>query len=131
MPTVESRARALLVCRIALVCVIASLCFSVGEGLRLTPFPVTTLSGAEANNSQLNLGATRGKSQNAYGPVAMPMRVQQRGKCQIVEFGTPPAQDSRELIAHQVLLRNRGESANFDSTLFRSPSTGRAPPFVS
>jgi hypothetical protein len=87
MPTVAARARALLICRIALVCVITSLCFSVGEGLRLTPFPITPLAGDEASSSQPNVNTTRGKAQNAYGPVALPTRVQQRGKCQIVEFG--------------------------------------------
>ncbi|HKY41567.1 MAG TPA: hypothetical protein VJM50_00625 [Pyrinomonadaceae bacterium] len=106
--------------QIALVCVTTSLCFSVGEGLRLTPFPVA-----------LDINASFQKLLARYGPVALPTRAQNRGKWQTVEFGNPPAQDCHELTAHQVLLGDTGEDDDVLSVLFRYSSTGRAPPFTS
>ena len=107
-----------------LVCVIASLCFSVGEGLRLRPFPVSD----STTNTQLSVNASPALTR--YGPVDLPTRAQNRGKRQTVEFGSLPAQDYRELTAHQVLFRETGEGVTVFSG-FRFTSTGRAPPFIS
>ena len=123
----DFKIRPLFVRRIVLVCVIASLCFSVGEGLRLRPFPVASES--DATNTRID--ASSQSTLATYGPVALPTRVQNRGKWQTVEFGNPPTQDCHELIAHRVLLRERDEAVDVVSALFRFSSTGRAPPFIS
>ena len=116
---------------IVLVGVIASLCFSVGEGLRLRPFPVSALAVSEATNTQLNDTASYETSPCKYGPLDVPTRVQKRGKRQAVDYGYAPAQSSRELTAHQVLLPDTGEAVDIVSLLYGSRSTGRAPPFIS
>jgi hypothetical protein len=123
----DFKIRPLFVRRIVLVCVIASLCFSVGEGLRLRPFPVASES--DATNTHVN--ASSQSTLATYGPVALPTRAQNRGKWQTVEFGNPPTQDCHELIAHQVFHRDRDEGAGVVSILFRFSSTGRAPPSFS
>jgi hypothetical protein len=114
-----------------LVGVIACLCFSVGEGLRLRPFPVSALAEAEASNTQPNATASYKTSLCKYGPLDVPARVQNRGKRQVVDYGNPPSQSSRELAAHQVLLSGASEPVGVASLLFGSGPTGRAPPFIS
>ena len=106
------------------MCVIASLCFSVGEGLRLRPFPISD----STTSSQLTINASAQIALTQYGPVDLPTRAQNRGKRQIVEFGNPPAQEWRELTAQQVLFCDSGEGLKVFSALYQFTSTGRAPP---
>ena len=80
-----------------LVGVIACLCFSVGEGLRLRPFPVSALAESEATNTQLNATASYETSLYKYGPLDVPTRVQKRGKRQVVDYGNTPSHNNREL----------------------------------
>ena len=114
-----------------LVGVIACLCFSVGEGLRLRPFPVAALAGSEATNSQLNATASHETSLYKYGPLDVPTRLQKRGKRQLVDYGNAPSQNNRELPVQQVLLSNADEPAGTVSLSFKSHLSGRAPPSYS
>lgn len=114
-----------------LVCVIASLCFSVGEGLRLRPFPVSDPAQNEATNSQFSVTAFSLDARSRYGPVDLPTRTQSRGKRYLVEFGNPPAQEWRVFFTPQILLADTSAGASFISILFRFDSTGRAPPDLS
>ena len=111
-----------------LIGVIACLCFSVGEGLRLRPFPVSALAESEATNTQPNATASYEISLCRYGPLDVPTRVQKRGKRQVVDYGNAPSQDGRELTVHQVPLSSADESASIVSLLFGSHLSGRAPP---
>lgn len=114
-----------------LVGVIACLCFSVGEGLRLRPFPVSALAQSEATNTQPNATASYEISLCKYGPLDVPTRVQKRGKRQVVDYGNAPSQNSRELTLQHVLLSGAEESAGIVS-LFSVPHlSGRAPPYHS
>lgn len=111
-----------------LVSVIACLCFSVGEGLRLRPFPVSAFTESEAPNTQLNATASYETSLYKYGPLDVPTRVQNRGKRQVVDYASSASQTSRELTSHQILLSTAEEPAGIVSHLFRSRLSGRAPP---
>jgi hypothetical protein len=126
-PTTQFRIKRFFVRQSVLVCVIASLCFSVGEGLRLRPFPVSN----STTNAQLTVNASAQNALTRYGPIDLPTRAQSRGKRQMVEFGNPPAQEWRELTAQQVLLRDSDEGVSSFSCLLRFTFTGRSPPFVS
>ena len=111
-----------------LVGVVACLCFSVGEGLRLRPFPVIALAESEAANTQLNATASYENSLYKYGPLDVPTRVQQRGKRQVVDYGNVPSQNSRELTVHPVLFSSTDAPDGIVSFAFRSHLSGRAPP---
>jgi hypothetical protein len=113
-----------------LIVVIASLCFSVGEGLRLTPFPVSALQNDEATNARRPSQISNETSLRKYGPLDVPTRVQKRGKRQVADYGNPPSHSSRVLIVRQVLLPETGEPIGIASLLCGLHSTGRAPPFI-
>lgn len=54
------------------IVVIAALCFSVGEGLRLTPFSVSPLIGVEATDTPLTTKTSDKISNHKYGPLDVP-----------------------------------------------------------
>jgi hypothetical protein len=118
MPSSRCRIKAF-VQQIMLVCVITSLCFSVGEGLPLRP---STVANDKTETS------VKSSSLNKYGAVNLPTRPQSRSKRQIVDFGTPPTQHFCESPALQVLFRVNTEGVSLVSLLLRSSATGRAPP---
>jgi hypothetical protein len=115
---------------VILIVVIASLCFSVGEGLRLTPFPVSALLRAEEPNFLLDAKASNGPSFYKYGPLDVPAQTQKRSKHQAADFACPPSGDARELLTYRCPSRKQ-ESVHVVSVLFVLRTAGRAPPFVS
>ena len=60
-----------------LAVIIGSLCFSVGEGLRLTPFPVSSLTENSEND------------RSKYGPLDVPAQPQKRSKRQALDLAGP------------------------------------------
>jgi hypothetical protein len=128
MMSAKSGATSCFVSTTVLVGVIACLCFSVGEGLRLRPFPVSALAESEATNTQLNASASHENSLYKYGPLDVPTRVQKRGKRQVMDYGNAPSQNSRELIVQQVPLSSADKPAGIVSLSFESHFSGRAPP---
>lgn len=110
-----------------MVGVIACLCFSVGEGLRLRPFPVFALEESEGTSTQPNATASHETSLYKYGPIDVPTRVPKPGKRQVVDYGNAPFQNSRELTVQQVLL-TADEPDIILSLSFESHLSGRAPP---
>ena len=107
--------------------IIGALCFSVGEGLRLTPFPVSQVkeykdltSGNEAAGSLLA----------KYGPIVAPSSVQKRSKRQTTDFVCATLAADKRVI---MLMRHYAadESRPLASSRFFSRSAGRAPPLVS
>ena len=111
-----------------LVGVIACLCFSVGEGLRLTPFPVSELAETEATSIQFDPTVSYETSLYKYGPLDVPTRVQKRGKRQVVDPWNAPSQNSRELTVHLVIHSSIDEPAGIVSLPYGSHLSGRAPP---
>ena len=109
--------------------VIACLCFSVGEGLRLRPFPVSALAQSEATNTQPNMSASFEISLSRYGPVDVPTLVQKRIKRPVVDHGNTPSQNSRELTVQRAVLSSANESAGIVSPFFESHLSGRVAPY--
>jgi hypothetical protein len=106
------------------------LCFSAGEGLRLTPFPVFGREAAEATNKQLQVIASNEIS-TRYSPTIVSTRPLNRGLQHVVEYGNPPAQSSRELPAQPFLLRSTDDAPGLVSLFLNLPIPSRAPPFAS
>ena len=111
--------------------VIACLCFSVGEGLRLRPFPASALAHSEARTPHLNATSSYEVSRCKYGPLDVPTRIQKRGKRQVVDFGNGPSQNSRELTVQHVLLSSAEKPDGIVSLLSGTHLSGRAPPYHS
>jgi hypothetical protein len=120
---------------VILTAVIASLCFSVGEGLRLTPFYPPSVARVEATNLQLD---TKGSHDIAfykpslykYGPLDVPTQTQKRSKRQAVDFACPPSARTREIPTCRISSPEH-EPFHIVSVVFVSPQAGRAPPSVS
>ncbi len=106
-----------------LFAVLGSLCFSVGEGLRLRPFPVST-----------NLTDTRAyeftNKISQYGPLDVPAQSQKRSKRQTVDFDCPSCVGSRGDVTYSSVFFEY-EIVDAASTLFVPHPAGRAPPFRS
>lgn len=113
---------------IILIGVIACLCFSVGEGLRLTPFPVSPLAETGAKTVERHVSTLFETSLRKYGPLDVPTRAQSRGKRQAVDFGYPPSQSNRELADPQVWLAYSSKPLRIVSHLSGSHLSGRPPP---
>jgi hypothetical protein len=97
--------------------VVACLCFSIGEGLRLTPFPVSNITETETSKDDDN-------SIRKYGPLDVPTRTKNR-KRQLVDYvcSTP----ARSLSQHRSIASEDELIAGPSLPLSSHPS-GRAPP---
>ena len=115
--------RSFLTRTIIVIGVIACLCFSVGEGLRLRPFPVSTVE------SGLNISYEA--SARPYGPLDVPTRVQTRSKRQAADYAVPPFQNTQAPTIHCVPFFAWGELVAIASTQVGSIPPGRAPPAIS
>ncbi len=114
---------------LSLIVIIGALCFSVGEGLRLTPFPVTALTRIEVSNVQLDAYVSHEISLYKYGPLDVP-QTHHHSKRQDIEFASPPSMRGSEIPTYL------GRSSDDElvptlSILFVSRPAGRAPPLVS
>lgn len=116
--------------RIIMVAVIACLCISSSEGLRLTPFPVFELAAVEATKKQIRSTASYEVS-NKYNPTTMPTRPMKRGKHQVVDVATLPSEGTRKLAVQPVFLPIACAAFDGVSPLPFSPIPGRPPPFAS
>ena len=100
--------------------IVGSLCFSVGEGLRLTPFPVS----AQLEESK----DVADRALSKYGPLDVPSHVQKPSKRQTTDFA-PPSQSASCSSVTFVFQRLEDQSVQLSSSLFVSRPSGRAPPF--
>jgi hypothetical protein len=106
--------------------IIGSLCFSVGEGLRLTPFPLvsqTQDAGAAADLSS----ATR-SSLSQYGPLDVPTQTQKRGKRNVVDLASGPHTQTQPVFV-AVVPSSEYEADALNYLALIAPPSGRAPPF--
>ncbi len=113
---------------VLIVVIVGSLCFSVGEGLRLTPFPVSHLLQIEEPNGLSVAKDAGGLTRSTYGPLDIPS--QKRSKRQTTDFGSQPQVENSPIVAF-VAHRFEDKSVQLRSTLFVARPAGRAPPFVS
>lgn len=109
--------------------IVGSLCFSVGEGLRLTPFLVSNLLQVEEPNGLSFAKDAGGLTRSTYGPLDIPSQVQKRSKRQTTDFGSQPQVINSPTVAF-VSHRFEDESVQLRSTLFVSRPAGRAPPLL-
>lgn len=124
----ETWARAVLV-----VGVVACLCFSAGEGLRLTPLP--SLPPVEVGPTELQASVTlaRAAHLNRTGPLDVPAQgqAQKRGKRQAPECECPPSVNARELPFQQSTPSGTDGQPVRASRLLVARPPGRAPPHAS
>jgi hypothetical protein len=109
-----------------LAVVIGSLCFSVGEGLRLTPFPVTALSPIEDSSTVVSVKETN-VSLTKYGPLDVPAQSQKRGKRNIVELASASTA-RREPVFTFVVATFVYEADHLNLPAHLARPSGRGPP---
>lgn len=115
---------------ILLIGVITSLCFTVGEGLSLTPFPVSALAEPAQPGGGLQVAELREARPHKYGPLDKPTQAQKRGKRQTPEGEYPPSQNTRKPIAYQLYSPCPHLPAAVTSTLLSAGPADRGPPFA-
>ena len=114
--------------RTLLVSVIACLCFSAGEGLRLTPFPVSAVTRASGPQGLLSASQSRKTSPEKYGPLTVPRQTQTRKRSDTGIDGLPPQTATDLRPPHLYVLAASDEPTCFASLLFSSRARDRAPP---
>lgn len=105
-----------------LAVIVGSLCFSVGEGLRLTPFPISSVTETAETNVK--------KSITQYGPLDVPAQPQKRSKRQVLDLAAPETPIARKFVTSFCYL-SEFEAVDTASVLFVPRPDGRAPPFLS
>ena len=101
-----------------LVVIVGSLCFSAGEGLRLTPFRVSSLTENSEND------------RSQYGPLDVPAQLQKRSKRQALDLAAPASGETRKTVT-AFSYRSEYETVETCSVLFLHRPEGRAPPSIS
>ena len=113
-----------------LAVIIGSLCFSVGEGLRLTPFPNPIFSSTQDAGDRDSTGTIREVTVAKYGPLDVPAQTQKRAKRQTLDLAADSLTSTRTFF--KTAVRSFTLEAHTAHTLsFIAPNSGRAPPFQS
>lgn len=113
-----------------LAVIIGSLCFSVGEGLRLTPFPNPTLLSSQDSHDLNDAGIIGVAIVAKYGPLDVPTQAQKRSKRQALDLASDSLIASRPVFMLAVRSSN-DESKAPHRLSFSAPHSGRAPPVQS
>ena len=113
---------------VLLAVIIGSLCFSVGEGLRLTPFPVSMISLNQDDGN--DVGTIDEIVVARYGPLDVPAPAQKRTKRHSVNLVCDVATGMRPFVA-SIVKRSSDAIELPDPLSFIAPNSGRAPPFQS
>lgn len=112
-----------------LAVIVGSLCFSVGEGLRLTPFPIVELSQSQDSSTVASLKDSH-VSLSKYGPLDVPAQSQKRGKRNTVELASA-SQARREQVFTVVVATFKHEADDLNLLPHLARPSGRAPPLNS
>ena len=112
-----------------LAVIIGSLCFSVGEGMRLTPFPITALSQIEDSSTAVDIQEIN-VSLSKYGPLDVPAQSQKRGKRNTVELASASTA-KRELVFTFVIDTFAYEADHLNLLPHIARPAGRGPPLNS
>jgi hypothetical protein len=110
--------------------VIACLCLSVGEGLRLRPFPVSILAAAVVTDAQPNKSVKHENSRRKYGPLDVPTRIITRSKRQASDYVKSSSQEDLQLAIHGLLFFGSSDLEGIVSDHVASIAQGRAPPLI-
>lgn len=112
-----------------LACIVAALCFSAGEGLRLTPFPANDLAGTTLREGQLGDRGTGETSTPKYGPIDLPKRTQARNKHKVFDVDCLSAPIAFSAPSPFCNLPVVADTTDVASLQVISPARDRAPPF--
>ena len=109
--------------------VIACLCFSIGEGLRLTPFPVSPSCLNTTSALLISVTVAPETSLQRYGPINVPSHAQclKRGKRHTVDCEFPPP-NARRLPGNDAQRQVMEGVIDLGSPLPISQLADRAPP---
>ncbi len=102
--------------------IVGALCFSVGEGLRLRPFPVSS--------STENAHTPEKDALSHYGPLDVPAQTQKRGKRPVLDLACPDTAAALKPVTSFSYLFEY-DPVDSGSPPFVPRSKGRAPPFLS
>ena len=109
--------------------IIGSLCFSVGEGLRLTPFPIAAPSRTQDSSTVVSVKENP-VSLSKYGPLDIPAQTQKRGKRSTIELASAsPA--GREPVIQFVVGTFEYDADELSFLPHIARPSGRAPPLNS
>ena len=111
-----------------LICIIAALCFSAGEGLRLTPFPANSVAGTTLQEGQLDNHGSVETYTTKYGPIDLPKRTQARSKQKVLNIdclSTPLAVNESSRFCRVPGVGDANKVASFQ---LLSSARDRAPP---
>lgn len=113
--------------------VIACLCFSAGEGLRLTPLPALALAETNSSALQVNTTLSRGTPQYLGGPLDRPaqVQVQKSSKRQLLDCECPPISGTSETRFHQLPYLSASDGVDRASRFVEAQPPSRAPPLIS
>lgn len=109
-----------------LAVIIGSLCFSVGEGLRLTPFPLLS----QTQDSGVDLSSSTPSSISKYGPLDVPTQTQKRGKRNVVDIASGSRVATAPVLV-SVVCSSEYDAGDLNHLTLSAPPPGRAPPFQS
>jgi hypothetical protein len=111
---------------IVVVLTLVALCFSVGEGLRLAPFPVSqNVEVDPAAASSIN-GISQ-SSVHRYGPLNVPAQAHKRSKRFAIDLSCPVSLYTNEFLARRYTTSER-RSITVTSVLAVAFPSDRAPP---
>jgi len=130
MKTFSRMTNSVLTTTALLAVIIGSLCFSVGEGMRLTPFPNTSLAPVHNASELMDAGTIDELSVAKYGPLDVPAQTQKRGKRQAPDLVSESVTGTRPVVTSAV-YSFAYEAAKPHCLSFIAPHSGRAPPFQS
>jgi hypothetical protein len=108
-----------------LVVIVGSLCFSVGEGLRLTPFPL--LAQTQDASAATDISSATRSSLSQYGPLDVPTPTQKRGKRNVVELASGSRTETQPLFV-SIVCSSEYEAEDLNRLALVAPPPGRAPP---
>jgi hypothetical protein len=111
-----------------LTVIVSSLLFSVGEGLRLSPFPVP---GQSRDLYGFVIKPSDKTTVAQYGPLDVPVQPQKRSKRQALDLACPDPGAGRKVVRLPFRYLFEHEAAAKGSLLFIPRPEGRAPPSFS
>jgi hypothetical protein len=114
----------------ALAVIIGSLCFSVGEGLRLTPFPNSVLTRVNDAGPVVEVEEQGSGSLSKYGPLDVPaQKNQKRGKRNTVDLAAGPRPQTQPVFTSFIQFQYTADT--LDSVALVAPPPSRGPPLCS
>ena len=130
MKTFSRMTNSVVMTAVLLAVIIGSLCFSVGEGMRLTPFPNPSLAPVHDSSELIDAGTIDELSIAKYGPLDVPAQTQKRGKRQALDLASESVTGTRPVVTAAVYSFVY-EADKPHCLSFITPHSGRAPPFQS